>query len=62
MSNNKVYGDAPNELPLVELPTRFDYAAPEDYQGIDETCRIERYETRAQCLCAEFHLLLGRYF
>ena len=26
MSTNKVYGDAPNELPLVELPTRWDYA------------------------------------
>ena len=26
MSTNKVYGDAPNELPLVELETRWDYA------------------------------------
>jgi CDP-paratose 2-epimerase len=26
MSTNKVYGDAPNELPLRELPTRWDYA------------------------------------
>lgn len=42
MSTNKVYGDVPNERPLVELPTRFDYANPEDYQGIDETCRIDR--------------------
>ena len=40
MSTNKVYGDAPNELPLVELETRFDYAKKEDYEGIDETCRI----------------------
>lgn len=28
MSTNKVYGDAPNELPLVELETRYDYADP----------------------------------
>jgi CDP-paratose 2-epimerase len=38
MSTNKVYGDAPNELPLVELETRWDYARPEDYEGIDATC------------------------
>jgi CDP-paratose 2-epimerase len=42
MSTNKVYGDAPNELPLAELATRWDYAAPEDYQGIDETMRIDQ--------------------
>jgi CDP-paratose 2-epimerase len=42
MSTNKVYGDAPNELPLKELETRFDYARPEDFAGIDETCRIDR--------------------
>jgi CDP-paratose 2-epimerase len=42
MSTNKVYGDAPNELPLVELDTRWDYARPEDRDGIDETMRIDR--------------------
>ncbi len=42
MSTNKVYGDAPNELPLVELDTRWDYACPEDFHGIDETCRIDQ--------------------
>ena len=42
MSTNKVYGDAPNEVPLVEHETRFDYARQEDYHGIDETCRIDR--------------------
>ena len=26
LSTNKVYGDAPNELPLVELETRWEYA------------------------------------
>jgi CDP-paratose 2-epimerase len=42
MSTNKVYGDSPNELPLVELPTRWEFARSEDYEGIDETCRIDR--------------------
>jgi len=42
MSTNKVYGDAPNELPLVELPTRWDYADPAYHQGVDETMRIDQ--------------------
>jgi CDP-paratose 2-epimerase len=42
MSTNKVYGDAPNELPLIELPTRWDYADPADHEGITETMRIDR--------------------
>jgi CDP-paratose 2-epimerase len=42
LSTNKVYGDAPNELPLVELETRWDYARPEDRAGISETLRIDR--------------------
>jgi CDP-paratose 2-epimerase len=42
MSSNKVYGDAPNEIPLMELETRYDYARSEDYDGIDESCRIDR--------------------
>lgn len=42
MSTNKVYGDAPNEVPLVELETRYDYGRPEDYHGISEECRIDR--------------------
>jgi NAD dependent epimerase/dehydratase family len=42
MSTNKVYGDVPNELPLVEQETRYDYAAARDSEGIDETCRIDR--------------------
>ena len=42
LSTNKVYGDAPNELPLVEHETRYDYARPEDFDGIDEHCRIDR--------------------
>ena len=42
MSTNKVYGDAPNELPLRELPTRYDYALEEHFEGIAENMRIDR--------------------
>jgi CDP-paratose 2-epimerase len=42
MSTNKVYGDAPNELPLKELDRRWDYACAEDYDGITEQMRIDR--------------------
>jgi len=48
MSTNKVYGDAPNYLPLVELETRYDYAEPEDYNGVKETLSID------QCLHSVF--------
>src|ERR1700730_3334937 len=41
-STNKVYGDAPNEIPMKELATRWDYARPEDFDGVAETCRIDR--------------------
>jgi len=66
MSTNKVYGDAPNEVPLQELPTRWDYARPEDYNGIREDCRIDRTthslfgasKTAADVLAQEY----GRYF
>jgi CDP-paratose 2-epimerase len=42
MSTNKVYGDAPNEIPLKEMETRWDYERPEDFNGITENCRIDR--------------------
>jgi CDP-paratose 2-epimerase len=42
MSTNKVYGDAPNELPLAELDTRWDYARAQDFNGIGEDCRVDR--------------------
>ena len=42
MSTNKVYGDAPNEIALVERETRWDYADPAFAEGIDETLRIDR--------------------
>lgn len=41
MSTNKVYGDAPNDLPLKELETRWEYAEATDIDGIDEQCRID---------------------
>jgi len=66
MSTNKVYGDAPNEKPLKELPTRFDYANPQDAEGIDENCRIDRTlhslfgasKAAADIMAQEY----GRYF
>lgn len=42
MSTNKVYGDAPNELPLVEQETRWDYSSPRDVDGITEQMRIDQ--------------------
>jgi CDP-paratose 2-epimerase len=42
MSTNKVYGDSPNEIPLKELETRYDYARPEDFAGVNESCRIDQ--------------------
>lgn len=42
MSTNKVYGDAPNELALVEQDKRWDYAEKSFYQGVDESMRIDR--------------------
>jgi CDP-paratose 2-epimerase len=41
MSTNKVYGDAPNDLELVELETRWDFARASDREGIGEDCRID---------------------
>ncbi len=38
-STNKVYGDRPNSLPLVEQAMRYDYAGGRD--GIDETISID---------------------
>jgi CDP-paratose 2-epimerase len=66
LSTNKVYGDAPNELELVEHETRFDYADPELREGIDESCRIDgtthslfgASKAAADVLVQEY----GRYF
>ena len=42
MSTNKVYGDAPNEIDLVELDKRYDYADATYAEGIPETFRIDQ--------------------
>src|SRR5467141_1174890 len=42
LSTNKVYGDAPNEIPLAELEKRYDYARAENFGGITENCRIDQ--------------------
>jgi CDP-paratose 2-epimerase len=63
-STNKVYGDRPNHLPLVELETRYDYADLPD--GVDESMSIDSClhslfgasKAAADVLCQEF----GRYF
>jgi CDP-paratose 2-epimerase len=66
ISTNKVYGDAPNEVPRIELEKRYDYARPEDYNGISEQCRIDQClhslfgasKTAADVVAQEY----GRYF
>ena len=63
-STNKVYGDRPNQLPLIEKETRFDYA--DGRKGIDETMSIDQClhssfgasKAAADLLCQEF----GLYF
>ena len=63
-STNKVYGDRPNSLPLVELEKRYDYANGID--GVDESMSIDdclhslfgASKVAADVLCQEF----GRYF
>ena len=42
MSTNKVYGDAPNEIALKELDTRWDYDDPAYANGIAESFRIDQ--------------------
>lgn len=42
MSTNKVYGDAPNELNMIETDTRWDYADAAYANGIDENFRIDQ--------------------
>ena len=66
LSTNKVYGDVPNERPLHELATRYDYADQADWNGVDEECRIDRTthsvfgasKVAADVLTQEY----GRYF
>jgi CDP-paratose 2-epimerase len=42
MSTNKVYGDLPNTIDLVELKTRYDYADTKYQNGIAETFSIDQ--------------------
>ena len=42
MSTNKVYGDAPNAIDLLELKTRWEYADPAYEHGIAETLTIDQ--------------------
>lgn len=66
MSTNKVYGDAPNEIPLLELETRWDYADSDFADGITELFRIDQSKhslfgaskLAADILVQEY----GRYF
>ena len=66
MSTNKVYGDSPNEKPLKELETRWEFADEADSHGISEECRIDRTlhslfgasKTAADVMAQEY----GRYF
>jgi CDP-paratose 2-epimerase len=66
MSTNKVYGDAPNDLPLVELATRWEYALPEHREGIGEDMRVDRSKHSlfgASKLAADVAVQeYGRYF
>jgi CDP-paratose 2-epimerase len=67
-STNKVYGDAPNELPLIEQPLRWEVDPSHPYakHGIDETMRIDQSKhslfgaskVAADVLAQEY----GRYF
>lgn len=66
MSTNKVYGDGPNHLPLVEQETRYDYERTEDWKGIAEDFSIDQClhslfgasKTSADVVAQEY----GRYF
>lgn len=42
MSTNKVYGDAPNSIKLMELDTRWEYSDPVYVNGIPETFSIDQ--------------------
>jgi CDP-paratose 2-epimerase len=65
-STNKVYGNAPNEIPVKEQPTRWEYESPEDYDGVNEQCRIDNClhslfgasKASADIVCQEY----GKYF
>ena len=66
-STNKVYGDTPNELPLIELKTRFEINPKHIYyKGIDENMRVDHCKHSifgASKLAADIMVQeYGRYF
>jgi CDP-paratose 2-epimerase len=66
LSTNKVYGDRPNLIPLVEHATRWDYDDPAFAEGIDESMSIDQSQhslfgaskVAADVMVQEY----GRYF
>jgi CDP-paratose 2-epimerase len=66
MSTNKVYGDAPNELALKELETRWEYAHEAYWNGIPETFRIDQSKHSifgaSKVACDVMVQEYGRYF
>lgn len=66
MSTNKVYGDAPNDLNLIEQQTRWDYADAEFFNGIKEDFCIDQCKHSlfgASKLAADIMVQeYGRYF
>lgn len=66
LSTNKVYGDAPNEIPLVELATRWAYDDADFADGIPESLRIDQCKHSlfgASKLAADVAVQeYGRYF
>jgi CDP-paratose 2-epimerase len=66
MSTNKVYGDRPNTIALIEKETRWDYADPAYADGVPETLSIDQSKhslfgaskVAADVLVQEY----GRYF
>jgi CDP-paratose 2-epimerase len=55
LSTNKVYGDAPNEIKMKELPTRWDYDDSFYENGIPETFRIDQ---TTHSLCKSMDVIL----
>lgn len=66
MSTNKVYGDAPNEIDMVELETRWDYADKQYEHGIPESFQVDQCKHSlfgASKLSADISVQeYGRYF
>ena len=66
LSTNKVYGDSPNELPLIELKTRYDFKGKYFKKGINENQRIDKSKHSffgASKLSADIYVQeFGRYF